>query len=242
MNIQIQLAGKVGLIILIVSLILVILIMRFLAKVTRKLISKTDNYITDTTVTMIESCVKKATQEFAKTVIDDTPTIRSTGGATKVHLSEINKDFKDFHEEDADTDIQTFILEYLKIKYCGQNEFEKANVSKRVLINFGDKTKSQLTQIKINGISIYDYKKSLNSATILYRVSVGFDLNGKRNEKLYEVEYTLQLRDNYDALTFIKCSNCGATLDEADGVCKYCGAKHYRDTISNWVVTDIREK
>ena len=91
-------------------------------------------------------------------------------------------------------------------------------------------------------MSIADYQKSLNSATLRYRVSVGFDLDERRNEKLYEVEYTLQLRDEYGEQKFLTCQNCGAPLEEASGQCKYCGMKHLRDTISNWVVTDYKEK
>ena len=52
----------------------------------------------------------------------------------------------------------------------------------------------------------------------------------------------LQLRDDFGAKTFLECQNCGAPLEESNGECKYCGMKHLRDTISNWVVTDVKQK
>ncbi len=175
-------------------------------------------------------------------VKDETPAVRSTGGCTSVCLEKVQKDFKDFHAEDANTDIQTFILEYLKIKYSGQQDFVKAKVSDRVLIQIGDRSTGTLSGVKINQIAISDYQKSLDAATLRYRVSVGFQIDSGRKEKLYEVEYTLQLRDEYDTLAYIKCTNCGAPLSETDGTCPYCGMKHVRDTISSWVVTDVLEK
>ncbi len=179
---------------------------------------------------------------LVEAAMDNTPKARSTGGATTMCLEKVQKDFKDFHAEDADTDVKSFILEYLQIKYGGQEGFDKARVSDKVMIDMGDRSHGRLTEIKVNHIAISDYKKSLNSATLRYRVSVGFTLNGQRKEKLYEVEYTLQLRDEYDSAAYLMCKNCGAPLKEADGMCPYCGTKHVRDTISNWVVADVMEK
>lgn len=197
-----------------------------------------------------ESAIAREITPYAKDLatgifeaaMDNTPKVRSTGGATSAYLERVLHDFKDFHAEDADTDVKTFIIEFLQIKYGRKQNFEKAKVSERVLIHIGDKTTSSLSNIKINQIAISGYQKSLNSATLRYRVSAGYNQNGMRKEKLYEVEYTLQLRNEYDASAFLKCENCGAPLKESDGVCPYCGMKHIRDTISNWVVTDVVEK
>ncbi len=197
-----------------------------------------------------EAAILRELSPYAKEIVsgvmeaatDDTPKVRSTGGCTAMCLAKVQRDFEDFHPDDAQKDIQTCMLEFLQIKYCGQQKFEKAKVSDRVSIHVGDTAKSGLHDVKINQIAISDYQKSLNSATLKYRVSVGFMLNGTRKEKLYEISYTLQLRDEYDASAFLKCENCGAPLPESDGVCPYCGMKHIRDTISNWVVTDILEK
>ena len=186
--------------------------------------------------------IQSATEGLINAVINQAPSIRSTGGATSVYLDKVCSDFKDFHPEDADSDIQTFILELLQLQYEGKANFEKAKVSEKVLLNVNRADKSTLSNIKFNNMAIADYQKSLHSATLKYRASVGFDANRIRQEKLYEIEYTLQLRDDFGEKTFLECKNCGASLEESDGECKYCGVKHLRDTISNWVITDCREK
>lgn len=184
--------------------------------------------------------LEDAVEEIFDSIVNEVPSIRSTGGATKMYLEQIQEDFKDFHAEDAKADIQTFILEMLNIKYGIQENFDKAKVSEKVEFNI-HRVIGKLQNIKINNIAIYNYKKTLNSATIIYRVSVGYDYGGTRREKLYEVEYTLQLRDEYGAQLFLECKNCGAPLEESTGICKYCGMKHLRDTIENWVVTNFKE-
>ena len=186
--------------------------------------------------------LEKAASGAINAIINEAPTARSTGGATSVHLTKIQSDFKDFHADDAEAIMQTFILELLQIKYCGQEGFEHAKVSDKIILNIGNKGMSRLSDVKVNQIAISDYKKSLNSATITYRISTGFSLGGNRQEKLYEVEYTLQLRDAYGEMKFLKCENCGAPLKEESGECDYCGMKHLRDTISNWVITSVVEK
>ncbi len=225
-----------------VVIIAVLLVIRAVTKKIRQLKNRVIYSAESAIMREISPYAKDLVSGIVEAATDSTPQVRSTGGATSVCLTKVQQDFKDFHAEDADTDIQTFILEFLQIKYGAKQDFDKAKVSEKVLINIGDKANASLTNIKVNQIAISDYQKSLNSATLRYRVSIGFTVDGARKEKLYEIEYTLQLRDEYDASAFIKCQNCGAPLKESSGVCPYCGMKHIRDTISNWVVTDIKEK
>jgi hypothetical protein len=211
-------------------------------RLANRLIDKVEDAVIIGATKAISPHIQNAAESLINDAINSAPKARSVGGATSVCLARVRSDFKDFHAEDADTDIQTFILEYLPIKYAGKADFEKARVSEKVLFNTSEKTNRNLSNIKINNMSISDYQKSLNSATLKYRVSVGFDLDHVRNEHLYEVEYTLQLRDDFGAKTFLECQNCGAPLEESSGECKYCGMKHLRDTISNWVITDVKQK
>jgi hypothetical protein len=211
-------------------------------RITNRIIDNVEGVIVREATKALTPHIQEAAEGIIDAVANSVPTIRSTGGGTSVYLTKVKQDFKDFHAEDADTDIQTFLLEFLQLKYEGKQDFEKAKVSEKVLINMGDVVNSKLTNIKINHMAVGDYQKSLYSATIKYRVSVGFDLNGSRKEKLYEIEYTLRLRDEYGSQTFLDCQNCGAPLEENNGECTYCGMKHIRDTISSWMVTDIKEK
>lgn len=194
------------------------------------------------TMDALSPYVDEFVDEIFDSVVNGAPNIRSTGGATQSCLDKIQNDFHDFHYEDANSSIQTFIVEYLQIKYAGKKEFEKSNISPKILIDVGDKGITRLSNVKINQIAIADYIKSQNSATILYRVSVGFDAFGERKEKLYEVEYTLQLRDEFGEQKFLKCDNCGAPLNESSGECEYCGMKHIRDTIESWFIIGIKER
>ncbi len=237
---------KITIILIVVIIVVAGAIIKSIKKALRRtkdrFMCKTENVVIQQAGDILSPYTKEIAQGIVEAIKDDTPSIRSTGGATSIYLTKVRQDFKDFHAEDADTDIQTFILEFLQIKYGEKKEFKKARVSEKVLIPIGDKMSSTLSKIKINNIAISDYQKSLNSATLRYRVSIGFNVNGERKEKLYEVEYTLQLRDEYDSMAFLQCKNCGAAIKETDGICPYCGTKHIRDTISSWVVSDIKEK
>jgi ribosomal protein L40E len=211
-------------------------------RLTNRILNSVEDVVVREATKALAPHIQDAAEDLMDSIFNAPPQVRSAGGGTSVYMTRVKQDFNDFHAEDADTDIQTFILELLQIKYCGKEGFEKAKVSDKVAFNLGDKTTANLSAIKINSMSVADYQKSLNSATIRYRVSIGFNVNGVREEKLYEVEYTLQLRNEFEAQTFLACQNCGAVLPESNGVCRYCGMKHIRDTITHWVIMDYKEK
>lgn len=187
----------------------------------------------------IQKAVDSAVDSMVTAAKNSKPSVRSTGGGTSIYLTKVTRDFKDFHAEDADTAIQTFIIELIGITYGQIDAFDKANVSSKVAFNI-NKQSGVVSDILFNAMSIAGYQKSLNVATLNYRASVGYNINGKRVEKLYQIEYTLQLRDDYGEKSFLECGNCGAPLTESSGECKYCGMKHLRDTTENWVITDYK--
>lgn len=212
-------------------------------RITNRLLNRVEDVVVREAAKALTPHIEDAAEGIMNAVFNSAPSIKSTGGATSVYLTKIRSDFKDFHSDDADADIQTFLFELIQIQYEGKQDFEKAKVSEKVLMNVEKRRCSgTLLNIKINNIAISDYHKSLNSATITYRVSMGFDVDARRCEKLYEIEYTLQLRDEFGEKVFLECKNCGAPLEEESGECTYCGMKHIRDTISNWVVTSYKEK
>ena len=207
-----------------------------------RLFDRIERKVTDAAIDALAPHVDNLVDGAIDAVLNPKEAVRTTGGATAVMLEKVKADFHDFHESDANAAMSTFIMEYLAIKYAGQETFDKAKVSEKILLNLGPKSMSRISNIKINQIAISDYAKSLNSATITYRVSAGFDMGGSRREKLYEIGYTLQLRDEFEEAKFLKCSVCDAPLESTSGECKYCGTKHIRDTIENWVVTSVKEK
>lgn len=210
-------------------------------RLTDKILDRVEDVILREAEKTLTPHIQNAASELLDSIVNEAPKAISTGGSTAVYLEQIQEDFRDFHADDAVVDIQTFMLEFFDVKYGKLNDFEKARVSEKVKINVGPKSLSRLSNIQIHQIAIKNYEKSLNSATIVYRVSAGFVLGGTRREKLYEVTYTLQLRDEYGEQKFLQCHNCGAPLEESSGECLYCGMKTIRDTISNWFVTNIKE-
>lgn len=128
----------------------------------------------------------------------------------------------------------------MNVKYGNQSNFEKSNINKNIAFNINKTDKQNISNIKFNGIAIYNYIKTMDYATITYRCSFGYDLNGRRQEVRYDIDYTLQLYDNNIAQKALKCNNCGGTLSLKDGnVCPYCGTKVIMDTIMNWYITEV---
>ena len=172
---------------------------------------------------------------------DDIPTPKSVSGATDLYLKQIQRDFPDYHHSDTEAAIRVFILEYLKILYAQQQGFEKSNVDD-LLLNMIQKQQSQtISNVIINRVSIYDYKKTDEYATIRLQVSVGYDLSSKRIETKYDVDYTFMIINDNLASHAMECKNCGATLHETNLLrCPYCDAKIIRDTIMSWKFSSIK--
>ena len=181
---------------------------------------------------------------LAKIISDasDIPEPKSVGGATNLYLKKITKDFPSFHNPDAEAAIRSFIIEYLDIKYGKSSRFKKSKVNKNILFNINKIKGQSVSNLTFNGIAIYNYEKSIDYATIVYRCSFGYDLNGQRREVRYDIDYTLQLFDNGIAQKAMTCSNCGGVLSINDNVeCPYCGSKIIMDTIMNWYITEMAQ-
>lgn len=174
------------------------------------------------------------------TAVEEVPEIKSVGGATNVFLPAIQRDFPDFHNSSAESDIRTFVSEYINIAYGKLKDFRMSSISSVVELKPNKVKEGAVTNITFNKIAIYDYKKTKEYATIKYRVSVGFDVDGKRTETRYEVSYTYQLEVDSIATAQVKCTICGAPIEDlSTGKCPYCGAAFIKDTIMSWDVTSI---
>lgn len=171
------------------------------------------------------------------------PTPKNIGGATKIYLPMILRDFPDFHSPNAESDIKAVMRDYIYCVHTGQNTLDSHAVNENVLSRIIPKQNGTVTDISFHQLEIQNYQKSVNYATIYYRTSFGYRLNGVLIETKYEIQYTLQLRDLSTSVSTLRCKNCNAPIDSLDAVstCKYCDAKIVRDTIMNWVVSDIHE-
>lgn len=185
------------------------------------------------------STIAKAVQEVAK---EEVATPKSVGGATSLYLKKIQADFPSFHNQDAEAAIRTFVLEYLDIKYGNKSDFQNSKVNKNLLFNVNKIKGQKLSNVIFNGIAIYGYDKTAEYATITYRCSFGYNLNGVREEVRYDIDYTLQLFDNNVAQQAMTCSNCGGVLTATDNnECPYCGTKIIMDTIMSWYITEMTQ-
>ena len=170
-----------------------------------KLVDNVEDMIVREATKAIAPHLEDLTEKAIQSIVDAPPKVKSTGGSTQLYLKNIQKDFEDFHQEDAESAIEVAIFEYLKIQHGETQSFEKAMISNRINFNIVQKYQGPMIDYKMNQIAICGYTKSTSSATIKYRVSVGFGEGKSRKEKLYDVEYTSQLIDEFDGLSFLKC-------------------------------------
>lgn len=170
-----------------------------------------------------------------------TPEPRTVFGATSIYLPQIIKDFPDFHESDAVTAVKKLIFEYLSIRYEGKERFAESNtepgLESLVDVKSAD---GKVTGAKVHAVAISKYVKTKEYATITYQASVGYSVDGKREEERYAVEYTLKLRENDIEQKTLICPQCGGAFDStSQTACPYCGSGIIRDTIMSWRFSSI---
>ena len=225
-------------IIIIAAIVVIVMISNKIKKVTRN-VQRTVRSVRSTIsdVSNIASTIKTVAGEM-----DEIVEPKSVGGSTSMFLKQIERDFPDYHNPDAENAIKTFLMEYINIRYGAQKDFTNSKIDDKILINIRKEPNGKVSNMIFNGIAIYGYKKTKDYATVTYRCSLGFDYNGKRIETRYEVDYTLQLADRNVASLSMKCPNCGGTYSSTkDTCCPYCGAGIIKDTILNWFITETYE-
>ena len=228
-----------------IIIILVIVLVIGVALIVFKKISRAARGISSSIreVNTLFNNVKEATSSIKQMQEDGTfEEPKSVGGATQVYLKKVLNDFPQFHNDDAQSEIKQVIENYLYYRYGKDESFNTELVNQNLFQDLKKASSGTIENIKFNGIAIYGYLKSREYATIDYKCSVGFDLDGKRKETRYAVKYTNQLSDHEIASVGMKCPNCGAPIGTNDLQCPYCGAKIIKDTIMNWAVTQIEQE
>lgn len=222
----------------IVGIVVIASVLKIIKAIKRKIrrtVSKAKRRFSD--ISQMTNMLKQVTE-----AMDDVVEVKSVGGSTSLYLNKIQQNFPDFHNSDAEAAIKTFITEYLAIRSGAQKDFTKANVNDKISLDLSKNINGKVFNIRFNNITIYNYTKTRDYATIKYRVSVGYDVNSKRVETRYEVDYSLQLTNSDAASTAMMCPNCGGAYESTnDYSCPYCGAKIIRDTILSWSVTHVKE-
>ena len=169
-----------------------------------------------------------------------TPEIKSVGGMTSIYLPKIQKDFPNYHNNEIENIIKNVVREYIEILYDSRTTFS-GNVSDRFVVD-NKKVGQSFSNLKFNGIAIYNYIKASDYATVVYRCSVGYDIGGNREETRYEVDYSYELVSENNENMGLLCPVCGGRYDSIkDTKCPYCGALVVKDTYMNWFITNIKE-
>ena len=167
---------------------------------------------------------------------------RSVFGATSIYLPKIEQDFVDFHQNEAIAAVKVLIYEYLAIRYEGQQDFKKSQVSPQLITMVDKQSGYTVNNEQVHQVAISKYEKTKEYATITYQASVGYLLDNEPVEERYAVEYTLKLRENDIEQKTLICPQCGGTYESTrQSVCPYCGAGIVRDTIMSWKFTSISQ-
>ncbi len=185
--------------------------------------------------------LKYAIEESKKAELD--PPQRSVSGATNLYLEKIKRDFPDFHLPEAKTAVSLLVQEALEIRYTGKTRFTESYVEDDLAASI-EKSPSprQLDSVEIHTVTIANYVKTKEYATITYQASAGYRLDGKKIETRYEIDSTIKFID--EASThLLTCKNCGGVIEStAQKVCAYCGSGIVWDTRLSWRFTAITEK
>ena len=173
--------------------------------------------------------------------VPQTPQPRSVFGATSLYLPQIERDFPDFHPNEAIAAVRALVCEYLAVRDEGQPGFARSNVSPQLLPTVDRQPGHAVRDEQVRQVAISRYLKTKEYATITYQASVGYLLDGEQCEERYTVEYTLRLRENDIEQKTLICPQCGGTFEStSQTVCPFCGAGIVRDTIMSWIFTSIQ--
>lgn len=173
--------------------------------------------------------------------VPQTPQPRSVFGATSIYLPQIERDFADFHPNEAIAAVRALVCEYLAVRYEGQKGFVQSHVAPQLLPMVDRDPGHTVREEQVHQVAISKYVKTKEYATITYQASVGYLLDGEPREERYAVEYTLRLRENDIEQKTLICPQCGGTYEStSQTVCPFCGAGMLRDTILSWIFTSIQ--
>lgn len=169
------------------------------------------------------------------------PPEKSISGATDIYIKKILKDFPDYHLPEARAAVSLLISEYLALRFGGAQQFVKSEVenslAQAVRKAEGIRT---VSDIVVHKVSISNYVKTNEYATITYQASAGYKLNEKKIEDRFKIESTIKFTENELPAHLLVCKNCGGVIEStSQKVCAYCGSGIVWDTRMSWRFTSI---
>ena len=157
----------------------------------------------------------------------------SVSGGNAIYLPKIQKDFPDFHKDVADDIVERFIRGFT----LGDLAMYSSNCSEGLLQKIKQSNKlNGASNVKIHKTAISNYSKTSEYATIKYQCAFEYVQQIKEQHK-YEVEYTFMFKDTEKEAFSIRCTHCGAPLNESS-TCEFCGTIIVRNIEKAWKMTN----
>ena len=183
--------------------------------------------------------IKFAIDQAKNAELDPSP--KSISGATNIYLNKILADFPDFHLPEAKASVELLINEYLPIRFEGAKNFIKSEVEPSLAKSVRTEEKIlNVSDILVHKISISNYIKTSEFATITYQASAGYRLDDKKIEDRFIIESTIKFIENDVPSHLLVCRNCGGVIEStSQKVCAYCGSGIVWDTRKSWRFTKI---
>lgn len=174
----------------------------------------------------------------------------SVSGGNTLYLPKVQSDFPDYHRETMEEKVKEFALLYFKsIEERKLAEFNKTPISSTVkelidskVTDLIDSNKTEKhDNIKIHAITIYNYTKTTELATVRYQVSLEYLGNNGKTQCKYEIDLTYLFKDIDKDSFSVRCSHCGGSLIGTGLECEYCGTIIVRNITKVWTVSNFKK-
>ena len=181
---------------------------------------------------------------------DSRNTALSISGGTSIYLPRIQSDFPEYHRSTMEEKIKQFIISYYNclekksISYLDNIEVS-ASVRDEIASQISDLKESnsqfRCDNIKVHAVSIVEYRKTKEFATVKYQISFEYLGNTGKVQAKYEVDVTYLFEDiDIDSFS-LRCEHCGAPLKDESSICEYCGSIIVRNIVKVWVVSNFKK-
>lgn len=182
----------------------------------------------------------------------------SVSGGTNIYLPMIKKDFPDFEYTVVSKKVEEFMLAYFDalekqttepLRRIENTEAVKTKIQFEIDDMKSQGLKTEIDGVRTNGISIWDYIKSTEVATILFQISLGYKYketketeteNGVAQLK-YEVSMSYLFEDYSQESFVLNCKNCGSPVKTTNRYCEYCGSGIVRNIEMVWRISGFTQ-
>ena len=199
--------------------------------------------------------------------IDYANTPKSVSSGTGIYLSQIMRDFPEFHLEEMKQKAEEIIFAYLlSIHEQKEDILDREDVTTELKNKLGMKIRAlqsnnryeRYEQIKFHRTEIHRYRKERGRTSIVFQSAVGHifyvEKYGKviqgRKDRFTQNRYNVEMcyiqdrklaGGNEDTGYSLHCPNCGGVISSlGNKQCPYCGSGVMEYNIRVWYFNDVR--